>query len=176
MVHPSSLGAFTRTDTVRLSRVSPHRILRRIVSRGGNLLVRLRPARMLGLLSGPRRFTTGQPVYSRACSGEGLPASESAMTSRLNHLLPRQDFHLLACQRSKAALGPSLFSALAVPQGLVILSRCRARGAQLQSETPVSPLSDNIISTSGGLNWSEVGRHVFPNIHVFAQHRGGVLQ
>ena len=76
-----------------------------IVSRGGNLLVRLRPARLLGLLSGPRRFATGQPIYSRACSSEGLPAPESAMTSRLNHLLPRQDFHLLACQRSKAALG-----------------------------------------------------------------------
>src|SRR5260370_30922210 len=63
----------------------------------------LRPARMLGLLSSPRRFPTGQPVYSRACSNEGLPSSKSAMTSRLNHLLPRQDLHLLACQRTKAA-------------------------------------------------------------------------
>jgi len=89
------------------SRMSPHRILRRIVSRGGSLLVMLRPARMLGLLSGPRRFPTGQPVYSRACSSEGLPPSESAMTSRLNQQLPRQDLHLLAFQRTKAALSPN---------------------------------------------------------------------
>src|SRR5712691_6821327 len=69
----------------------------------------LRPARMLGLLSSPRRFATGQPVYSRACSNEGLPSSKSAMTSRLNHLLPRQDLHLLACQRTKAAPSPHFF-------------------------------------------------------------------
>src|SRR5437899_8376998 len=70
----------------------------------------LRPARMLGLLSSPRSFPTGQPVYSRACSNEGLPSSKSAMTSRLNHLLPRQDLHLLACQRTKAALSPHFFN------------------------------------------------------------------
>jgi hypothetical protein len=104
MVHPSSLGAFADSDAVRLSRKSPHRILRGISSRGGNLLVMLRPACMLGLLSGPRRFTTGQPVYGRACPSEGLPSPKSAITSRLNHLLPRQDLHLLACQRTKAAL------------------------------------------------------------------------
>src|ERR1017187_9286503 len=50
------------------------------------------------------QFTTGQPVYSRACSNEGRPPSKSAMTSRLNQQLPRQDLHLLACQRTKAAL------------------------------------------------------------------------
>ena len=80
----------------------------------------LRPARMLGLLSSPRSFPTGQPVYSRACSNEGLPSSKSAMTSRLNHLLPRQDLHLLACQRTKAALSPhflNFWAALKRPSG-----------------------------------------------------------
>ena len=106
MVHPSSLGAFTGTDAVRLFQNVPSLDSERKVFRGGSLLVMLRPARMLGLLSSPRSFSTGQPVYSRACSNEGLPSSESAMTSRLNHLLPRQDLHLLACQRTKAALSP----------------------------------------------------------------------
>jgi len=105
-VHPSSLGAFTETDGVRRFQKLPSLDSEGIVFRGGSLLVMLRPARMLGLLSSPRRFPTGQPVYSRACSKEGLPSLKSAMTSRLNHLLPRQDLHLLACQRTKAALSP----------------------------------------------------------------------
>ena len=106
MAHPPSLGAFTETDAVRLFQSVPSLDSERQVFRGGSLLVMLRPARMLGLLSSPRRFPTGQPVYSRACSNEGLPSSKSAMTSRLSHLLPRQDLHLLACQRTKAALSP----------------------------------------------------------------------
>src|ERR1039457_5760671 len=62
---------------------------------------------LLGLLTSPRRrlaSPTGQPVYGRACPGPGLPKPRSAITTRPIHLLPRQDFHLLACQRSKAAL------------------------------------------------------------------------
>src|SRR5437867_7600220 len=90
----------------------------------------LRPARMLGLLSSPRSFPTGQPVYSRACSNEGLPSSKSAMTSRLNHLLPRQDLHLLACQRTKAALGPHYLNS---PADSV------ARGSQLSASTTTRP-------------------------------------
>ena len=112
MVHPSSLGAFTETDAVRLFQSVPSLDSERQVFRGGSLLVMLRPARMLGLLSSPRRVPTGQPVYSRACSNEGLPPSKSAMTSRLNHLLPRQDLHLLACQRTKAALSPHFFNSI----------------------------------------------------------------
>jgi len=66
----------------------------------------LRPARWLGRLTSPRRHPqppTGPPVYSRACPGQGLPRSGSAITTRPNHLLPRRDFHPLACQRTKAA-------------------------------------------------------------------------
>src|SRR3989442_617157 len=106
MAHPPSLGAFTETDAVRLFQSIPSLDSERQVFRGGSLLVMLRPARMLGLLSSPRRVSTGQPVYSRACSNKGLPPSKSAMTSRLSHPLPRQDLHLLACQRTKAAPSP----------------------------------------------------------------------
>jgi len=48
---------------------------------------------------------TGPPVYSRACPSQGLPQPRSAITTRPNHLLPRRDFHPLACQRTKAAPG-----------------------------------------------------------------------
>ena len=58
-------------------------------------------ARALG--QSPPVCATGSPVYGRACPKRGLPLPESAITIRLNHLLPKRDFHLLACQRSKAA-------------------------------------------------------------------------
>ena len=67
---------------------------------------RLRPMWWLGRLTSPRRRViapTGPPVYSRACPSRGLPQPESAMTTRLNHLLPRRDLHPQVCQRSKAA-------------------------------------------------------------------------
>jgi hypothetical protein len=62
-------------------------------------------------------------VYGRACPSRGLPQSGSAMTTRPNHPLPRQDFHLQACQRPKAAHRrllfalPHVLSAARVTQG-----------------------------------------------------------
>lgn len=67
---------------------------------------RLRPVWWLGRLTSPRRRVaapTGPPVYSRACPNWSLPQPESAMTTRLNHRLPRRDLHPQVCQRSKAA-------------------------------------------------------------------------
>jgi len=69
----------------------------------------LRPAGWLGRLASPRlRLVppTGPPVYGRACPSQGLPGPGSAITTRPNHPLPRQDFHLQACQRPKAAPHP----------------------------------------------------------------------
>ena len=56
-----------------------------------------------------RQAPTDPPVYGRACPGRGLPQPESAITTRPNHPLPRQDFHLRACQRLKAAHRNLLF-------------------------------------------------------------------
>jgi len=58
------------------------------------------------LLSSPCRQLappTRPPVYGRACPSRGLPQPESAMTTRPNHPLPRQVFHLQVCPRLKAA-------------------------------------------------------------------------
>jgi hypothetical protein len=66
----------------------------------------LRPAPLLERLTSPCRQLappTRPPVYSRACPSWGLLQPESAMTTRSNHPLPRQDLHLQACQRPKAA-------------------------------------------------------------------------
>ena len=65
----------------------------------------LRPARLLGRLTSPRRrcTLTGPPVYGRACSNRSLPQPESAITTRPNHLLPRRDSHPFMYQRTKAA-------------------------------------------------------------------------
>jgi len=66
----------------------------------------LRPAPLLERLTSPCRQLappTRPPVYSRACPSWGLLQPESAMTTRPNHPLPRQDLHLQACQRPKAA-------------------------------------------------------------------------
>ena len=48
-------------------------------------------------------FPALSAVHGRACPSRGLPQPESAITTRLNHLLPRRDSHPLACQGSKAA-------------------------------------------------------------------------
>ena len=42
-------------------------------------------------------------VYDRACPSRGLPQPESAITTRPNHPLPRQDLHLQVCPSLKAA-------------------------------------------------------------------------
>jgi hypothetical protein len=66
----------------------------------------LRPACWLERLASPCRQLappTRPPVYGRACPSRGLPQPGSAMTTRPNHPLPRQDLHLQACQRPKAA-------------------------------------------------------------------------
>jgi hypothetical protein len=54
-------------------------------------------------------FPSLSAVYGRACSSQGLPSPESAITTRPNHPLPRQDFHLRACPRLKAAHRNLLF-------------------------------------------------------------------
>jgi hypothetical protein len=79
--------------------------------RGGSHFVLLRPARWLERQTSLRRRVapTDPPVYGRACPGRGLPRPESAITTRPNHPLPRQDFHLRACQRLKAAHRNLLF-------------------------------------------------------------------
>jgi hypothetical protein len=48
-------------------------------------------------------FPSLYAVCGRACLSRGLPQPRSAMTTRPNHPLPRQDLHLQACQRPKAA-------------------------------------------------------------------------
>ena len=107
MVYPSSLGAFTGTDAVRLvqSVPSPDSEADSFSGRQSSRDVAACAYARAAVRS--PQFPTGQPVYSRACSSEGLPPPESAMTSRLNHQLPRQDLHLLAFQRTKAALSPN---------------------------------------------------------------------
>ena len=110
-----AMGAFTVLIAVRRFRIYPsHWFLRRKQFRGGSFLVMLRPARWLERLTSPRRWLappTGPPVYGRACPNQGLPQPESAITTRLNHPLPRQDLHLQACQRPKAAHKNSLLRA-----------------------------------------------------------------
>ena len=66
----------------------------------------LRPARLLKRLASPCQELspmTGPPAYGRACPSQGLPRPKSAITTRPNHPLPGQDFHLQACQRPEAA-------------------------------------------------------------------------
>ena len=74
----------------------------------------LRPACLLERLANPcHRLApaTGPPVYGRACPSQGLPRPESAITTRPNHPLPRQDFHLQVCPSLKAAHKKLLFHA-----------------------------------------------------------------
>jgi len=83
-----------------------HRFQKRKQFRGGSHFMRLRPAGWLERLTGPCRQLmppTRPPVYGRPCSSSGLLQPKSAITTRPNHTLPRQDLHLQACQRSKAA-------------------------------------------------------------------------
>ena len=87
-------------------RYPPHWLQRRKQFRGGSLHLMLRPAPLLERLTSPCRQLappTRPPVYGRSCPSRGLPQPKSAMTTRPNHPLPRQDFHLQACQRPKAA-------------------------------------------------------------------------
>ena len=51
-------------------------------------------------------FPSLSGVYDRACPSQGLPRTGSAITTRLNHPTPKQDLHLQACQRPKAAHRP----------------------------------------------------------------------
>ena len=69
-------------------------------------------------------------VYGRACPSQGLPRPESAITTRPNHPLPRQDLHLQACQRLKAAHRNLLFARPARTQ------RCAVKTIRPRSSTP----------------------------------------
>jgi hypothetical protein len=77
--------------------------------RGSSFHLMLRPTVLLGHLARPRFRISLPPsesplsVYSRACPQRSLLLHESAMTTRLHHQLPRQDFHPLVYQRTKAA-------------------------------------------------------------------------
>src|SRR5580765_4546810 len=69
-----------------------------------------RLARTPGPTTSPRIVTTALSVLVRL--RQSLPSgsllhAESAITTRLNHQLPRQDSHLLVYQRTKAAQTPS---------------------------------------------------------------------
>ena len=119
MAHLSAMRAFAAPNTVRLFQEPlPAGFPGGHEFRDGSLLVMLRPACWFGRLARPRRQLappTGPPVYGRACPSRGLPQPESAITTRPNHPLPRQDLHLRARQRLKAA-HRSLFFAPACTQ------------------------------------------------------------
>jgi hypothetical protein len=95
MAHHSVMRAFTVLIRVRLLQDNPPRGLhRRKQFRGGSLLVMLRPACWLARLARPRqcfRHRQARPFYGRACPSQGLPSPGSAITTRPNHPLPRQD-------------------------------------------------------------------------------------
>ena len=96
-----------------IPRYPPHWLQRRKQFRGGSLHLMLRPAPLLERLTSPCRQLappTRPPVYGRACPSRGLPQPRSAMTTRPNHPLPRQDLHPQACQRPKAAHRNLLFA------------------------------------------------------------------
>jgi len=108
MAHPSVIRAFTAPNSVRLFQNNPpHGLLRRTCI-SGRQSFRHVAACMLVRAAGPSLPVlappTGPPVYGRACPNRGLPRPGSAMATRPNHPLPRQDLHLQACQRPKAAL------------------------------------------------------------------------
>ena len=72
----------------------------------------LRPARWLERLAKSRRrlCAADRPAPLRQSLPQpGSPRPGSAITTRPNHPLPRQDFHLQACQRPKAAHRNLLF-------------------------------------------------------------------
>jgi len=107
MAHPSVIRAFTAPNSVRLFQNNPpHGLLRRTCI-SGRQSFRHVAACMLVRAAGPSLPVlappTGPPVYGRACPNRGLPRPGSAMATRPNHPLPRQDLHLQACQRPKAA-------------------------------------------------------------------------
>ena len=135
MVHPSIIRAFTTPNTVRLfQNIPPHGLPRRTCLSGRQssryvaacMLVRAADP-SLPVLAPP----TGPPVYCRACPGQGLPCPGSAMATRPNHPLPRQDLHLQACQRPKAALRSAMSIAMtpttnpssSVRSGMCIVTR-----------------------------------------------------
>ena len=116
MVHPSVFRAFITGLRIRLTGlfhfhwfpVGPFSKLRLFA-------FSLRPVNLHGLLTSPRpaHRQTGQSYYGGACPVQGLPCSGSTIATQPNHLLLRQDFHPLACQRSKAAQSRRDFSRIA---------------------------------------------------------------
>jgi len=91
----------------------PRWLRRRKQFRGGRLHLMLRPVPLVERLTSPCRQLVPPacpPVYGRACPSPGLPQPESALTTRPNHPLPRQDLHVQASQRPKAAHRNLLFA------------------------------------------------------------------
>ena len=104
MAHPQVIQAFIHFVRIRLYRDYPLHWLYQ-----GCLISKRQLSRYVAACAVARAsdqsppFPTGTPVYGRACPGQGLPRPRSAITTRPNHPLPRQDSHLQACQRPKAA-------------------------------------------------------------------------
>ena len=76
-----------------------------------------------------RRSDELRPAWacsSGACPSRGLPQPGSAITPRPNHPLPRQDLHLRACPRLKAAPKNLLFRRAARPRRARSLECARA--------------------------------------------------
>ena len=95
-------------------------------------------------------FPSLPAVYSRACPSRGLPQPESAITTRPNHPLPRQDLHLRVCQRSKAA-HRGWFKQRAV---LASLQHARIFSPRVRGSFPLVPRNDSPYSY--GLPWQPV--------------------
>ena len=116
MAHPSVIRAFTAPTSARLFQDNPPHGLHRRTCISGRQSSRHVAACMLVRAAGPSLPVlappTGPPVYGRACPNRGLPRPGSAMATRPNHPLPRQDLHLQACQRPKAALRSAMFIAM----------------------------------------------------------------
>ena len=107
------------------------------------------------------RPPTGPPVYGRACSSQGLPRPGSAITTRPNHPLPRQDFHLQACPRLKAAHRNVLFARLPVLSGARVrenwFSGLTKHGAKLPERDPGCQRPISAFFREGpGLGWRAV--------------------
>jgi hypothetical protein len=84
-------------------------------------------------------FPSLPAVYGRACSSQGLPQPESAITTRPNHPLPRQDLHLRARQRLKAAHRNLVFGAPACTW------RCAGEGELLFALVHCGPILQELV-------------------------------
>ena len=90
-------------------------------------------------------------VYDRACPSRGLPQPESAITTRPNHPLPRQDLHLQVCQRLKAAHKNLLFASP------LVLSAARVRRPLIWRRSAPRPRARRAVPPSAEADADTVG-------------------